>query len=285
MPEYAEIDPFPVDLGNGNILQVSVLPPLGCWFAGNIQYGCFISKVNPDSNASKETGIQAGCRITAINGTSTVGLDKSACTALVKNGTGTCDLEMVHDPQGLAAFNAAPSGGGSNDGALPAPTLPPTRAGSVPALSLARGEIGASTGLQDPLRLRVSSAPSLGPSAMATSTSPSTPRKSSFSSSAAASSTPSSMWKRIGRSRSSSSGSRPFTEKSPPTSGNLNTVLEGYNAGGLVEAGLLMHREHSDSTAKLRHVFLYERVLLVCKLKGKTYSVKEVVVLDHQTDV
>jgi S1-C subfamily serine protease len=106
-------------------LPVSVPPPLGCGFAGNAQYGCFISKVNPDSNASQVAGIQAGCRIIKINGTATAGLDKKACTALVKNGTGACDIEMVHDPQGFAAFNAAKDaatgggGGGSGDGSAP----------------------------------------------------------------------------------------------------------------------------------------------------------------------
>ena len=86
-------------------------------------------------------------------------------------------------------------------------------------------------------------------------------------------------------SSSSSSSSNTPHNGGGCAAGSLEAYVEGKNAGGLVEAGLLMHRETTDTTAKLRHIFLYERVLLVCKLKGKAYNLKAAVQLNVHTKV
>jgi len=53
----------------------------------------------------------------------------------------------------------------------------------------------------------------------------------------------------------------------------LGVMFDGY--GPLLDTGVLLHRTKEKGTGKLRHVFFFEQAVLVCKLKGTSYNIKE----------
>lgn len=56
-----------------------------------------------------------------------------------------------------------------------------------------------------------------------------------------------------------------------------NTTLKDY--GRLQKDGELKVKNHTDNKIRIRYIFLFDKVMLMCKAKGESYSFKEAIIL------